>query len=248
MPDPDFTARGEVCEYCDVAITAGAVALFAVLLLPNVAATLTRRRKPAKGKAWVEKGDFDAAIAELTESIRLDPKDANAYCGRGFAYGSRGELDKAIADLTEAIRLNPKLAIAYYNRGRAYKGKGDLDKAVADLDASVETNPSLRPIMRNAVQYGFAAGTTMAALPISTPRFGSTLTMRPPSSRPRPSRRSLRQQFTVARNNSVKCCGIVPRWQNSAKKPEHCTNGRRASSRGKICARAYSGMPPNRFL
>ena len=32
-----------------------------------------------KGKACLEKKDFDAAIAAYTEAIRLDPKLANAF-------------------------------------------------------------------------------------------------------------------------------------------------------------------------
>ena len=66
------------------------------------------------------KGDYDKAIADYTEAIRLNPKLAEAYYSRGFAYGKKGDYDKAIADYTEAIRLDPKYAEAYYNRGVAY--------------------------------------------------------------------------------------------------------------------------------
>ena len=62
-------------------------------------------------------GDCEKAIADYTEAIRLDPKDAKAYYNRGVAYGEKGERDKAIADFTEAIRLNPKMAWAYIFRG-----------------------------------------------------------------------------------------------------------------------------------
>ena len=58
------------------------------------------------------KGDFDKALADLTEAIRLDPKLAQAYLCRGEAYSEKGEHGKAIADITEAIRLEPKNAKA----------------------------------------------------------------------------------------------------------------------------------------
>ena len=58
-------------------------------------------------------GDHDKAIADFSEAIRLDPKRADAYYGRGTAYGHKGEYDKAIADYSDAIRLAPPKADAY---------------------------------------------------------------------------------------------------------------------------------------
>ena len=68
-----------------------------------------------KGKACLDKKDFDAAITAFTEAIRLDPKATNYY-DRGWSYGKKGDYDKAIGDDTEAIRLNPKFALAEKRR------------------------------------------------------------------------------------------------------------------------------------
>ena len=88
------------------------------------------------GHAYGQKGEYDKAIADLTEAIRLDPKSNMRWriAARGVAYGHKGEHDKAIADLTEAIRLDPKLAEAYWWRGGAYRQKGEYSKAKPDLD------------------------------------------------------------------------------------------------------------------
>ena len=56
----------------------------------------------------LRKGELDVAIADLSEAIRLDPKDASFYKNRGYAYDQKGDLDKAIADYSEAIRLDAK--------------------------------------------------------------------------------------------------------------------------------------------
>ena len=36
--------------------------------------------------AWSDKKEYDKAIADYNEAIRLDPKDANAYINRGMAW------------------------------------------------------------------------------------------------------------------------------------------------------------------
>ena len=58
----------------------------------------------------LDKGDLDAAIAALTEAIRLDPRNSQAHFHRGIAHEQAGEHDKAVKDYTEAIQLNPKNA------------------------------------------------------------------------------------------------------------------------------------------
>src|SRR5213595_440082 len=57
--------------------------------------------------------EYDKAIADYDEVIRLDPKDVFAYIYRGCAYDDKGDYDKAIADYDEAIRLDPKYALPY---------------------------------------------------------------------------------------------------------------------------------------
>ena len=60
-----------------------------------------------RGTAYRKNGDWERAIADYTEAIRLDPKYTHAYNNRGTAYGGKGDMGRAIADLTEAIRLEP---------------------------------------------------------------------------------------------------------------------------------------------
>ena len=82
------------------------------------------------GKTCLESGDFDSAIRQFTEVIRLVPQAPTGYVYRGHACGRKGEFEKAIADFTEAIRINPKDAYAYHSRGYAYDRIGSLGKAL----------------------------------------------------------------------------------------------------------------------
>lgn len=47
-------------------------------------------------------------IADLNETIRLDPKDADAYYYRGLAYQKKGDKAKADTDFAQAKKLGYK--------------------------------------------------------------------------------------------------------------------------------------------
>ena len=94
-----------------------------------------------KGKAYFDKGDFDAAIDSFSEAIRLDPHNADAYANRGRAL-IRSNLEKALADCDEATRLNPKLASAYSTRSVIYAVKRNADKAISDASEAIRLDPN----------------------------------------------------------------------------------------------------------
>jgi tetratricopeptide (TPR) repeat protein len=93
------------------------------------------------GIANLNKREWDSAIANFTEAIRLNPNFASAYYNRGRAYSMKDDRDRAIADYTEAIRLDPNKADAYYFRGNAlgysFYDKHDYDRAIADLTQAI---------------------------------------------------------------------------------------------------------------
>jgi tetratricopeptide (TPR) repeat protein len=65
-----------------------------------------------RGDAYFKKHDYDRAIADYGDAIRLLPKYAAASNNRGLAYYNMRDYDLAIADFDEAIRLDPKDAVA----------------------------------------------------------------------------------------------------------------------------------------
>jgi tetratricopeptide (TPR) repeat protein len=70
-----------------------------------------------RGVAYKLKGQYDRALQDYEQAIRLNPSNANAYNNRGVIYRIKGEYGRAIADYDEAIWLkNGDLPPAYYNR------------------------------------------------------------------------------------------------------------------------------------
>ena len=80
----------------------------------------------------IEVGDYEEAIADLNEAIRLDPNNAVAWNNRGFSKNKLGDYQGAIADLDEAIRLDPNYAVAWNNRGFSKRKLGDYAGAIAN--------------------------------------------------------------------------------------------------------------------
>jgi tetratricopeptide (TPR) repeat protein len=99
------------------------------------------------GRALVfsNKADYDRAIADCDQALKLDPSNDTAYNNRAFALIRQGNYDRAIGDLDRAIKLAPASSRAYKNRGDAYRGKGDLDRALVDLDQAINLEPELVP-------------------------------------------------------------------------------------------------------
>src|SRR5437588_1597212 len=59
-----------------------------------------------RGHAYTDKKDYDRAIADFNEAIKLAPKFASAFTNRCFTRMLVGrELSQALADCNESLRL-----------------------------------------------------------------------------------------------------------------------------------------------
>lgn len=93
--------------------------------------------------------DPDAAIADFSEAIRLDPGRGKAFASRGYAYADKGDRDRAIADYDQAIKLDPKDAGSFNNRGLVYANERDYDRAIQDYDQAIQIDPNYLKAYKN---------------------------------------------------------------------------------------------------
>jgi tetratricopeptide (TPR) repeat protein len=96
----------------------------------------------SRGVGYYSKGDYDRAIQDTGQAIRLNPTEPSFYYTRGVAYKKKGDFDRAIQDFNEAIHLNPNFERAYYDRGNAYMDKEDYDRAIQEFNEAIRLNPN----------------------------------------------------------------------------------------------------------
>jgi len=108
-----------------------------------------------RGLAFYEIKQYDAAVSDFIQALKLDPGFATAYYNRGNAYDARKDYGKAIADYSKAIGYKPEYAKAYNNRGLIYGRVGEFKKAVHDFTQAVRIDPSYAKAYNNrGMMYG----------------------------------------------------------------------------------------------
>ena len=96
-----------------------------------------------RGVTAAESNNYEKAIAECTEAIKLHPNYAEAYVYRGMIYYMVKDYDRAIADYNQAIRLDNNHNTAYYNRAFIYlHHKKDYDRAIEDFTQLIRLFPN----------------------------------------------------------------------------------------------------------
>jgi len=100
-----------------------------------------------RGAAYYDKSEFDRAIADFIEAVKIDtnlvpPYFALAYSRRGLVSAEKKDYDQAIADYSEAIKLNPNSIEVYKDRGVAYGNKNDYDRAIDDFNHAIKLDPN----------------------------------------------------------------------------------------------------------
>jgi tetratricopeptide (TPR) repeat protein len=96
----------------------------------------------ARGWTYIKENKYDKAIADLSESLRLNPNPF-IFSIRGNIYFKNRDYDKAVADYSAAIKLYPSYTNAYIDRANAYLLKGNYDGAIMDCTMAILLNPNL---------------------------------------------------------------------------------------------------------
>lgn len=93
-----------------------------------------------KNRAHVryEIDDYEGAITNCNQAIKINPDDADAYYYRGQASYALGDYEGANADFTQTIRLNPLATDVYFKRGQTRDDLDDKQAAITDFKTAAE--------------------------------------------------------------------------------------------------------------
>ena len=94
-----------------------------------------------RGQAFLQKHNYDKAIAAFNAAHDADPDDVNILHVRGFAYESKGDDDHAMADYNQVLQIRPKAYNTIYFRGTLYLRKSALQSALDDFNTTLNLKP-----------------------------------------------------------------------------------------------------------
>lgn len=101
-----------------------------------------------RGYARYFKQQYDEALSDFDESIKIFSNLAGVYYFRGLTYLAKNDPDRAIVDFNESIHLAP-FAQYYVARGDAYFEKKDYGRALADFDEALKLDPTNKDAISN---------------------------------------------------------------------------------------------------
>ena len=110
---------------------------------------LASQKEPASAEAYrmrargsIQLGDYEKAIRESDQALRMNPKDVWSYHNRGLAKAKLGRFDEAIQDYSMSISFNPHRNEAYVDRGGGIKLTEKLHLCLADFDTAIRFFPN----------------------------------------------------------------------------------------------------------
>lgn len=110
---------------------------------------VTAREHLANGREYLNNGQLNEAIGELSTAASLDPKLAEAHSLLAVAFDQKGLHDRAKESYEKAIKAEPEDAQALNNLGFSLYQSGHYRAAVDRLKRAVKLAPKDERILNN---------------------------------------------------------------------------------------------------
>lgn len=108
------------------------------------------KNKPTLPQPFLDRGNhfqniqnYEKAILDYDEYIKLVPDNQSAYMNRGNSHERLKHYDSALADYSKVIELKPRDTIAFFNRGIVYDALNNPWQAIREYDSVVIIDPRL---------------------------------------------------------------------------------------------------------
>ena len=144
------SARSEDPEYCYMGLEAHEAGNYELAInhytrcidLGELTVSILAAAYSNRGSAYYDMRDYDQAILDYDDAIRLDLSAADAYTNRGLAYIKKDNHRQAIREFDMAISADPGFFPAYHNRCLALALMGRSKEALLDCDYSLRLIPN----------------------------------------------------------------------------------------------------------
>jgi lipoprotein NlpI len=128
------------------------------LAAPDLSDDLRAQLLNARATFYCQAAQYDLAIADHSEAIRLRPGIPLEFMERAACYIGKRDFKSALADYDEAIRLAPGAAGYYQKRAYIRVWPGDSDGALADYDQVYRLAPQLPGLVDTRARLLFGMG------------------------------------------------------------------------------------------
>jgi tetratricopeptide (TPR) repeat protein len=99
--------------------------------------------------AYMAVADYDRALKDGEEAVRLNPDSPAWKNNRGEVFLKRKEYDKAIVEFSALLDQNPNYFFALYNRSEAYVRTRQFAKALADIELAMRNEGKVPALHMN---------------------------------------------------------------------------------------------------
>jgi len=131
-------------EYLGFDLSSKYIAMAKKRLSPNDADSFYGR-----ALEYAENADYDQAIRDYDQALRINPTYVDALFGRGLAYAHRGDYSEAIQDYNHVLQINPTYTEAFNSRGVAHAHMGEYSEAIRDYDQALTLSPRFTKALHN---------------------------------------------------------------------------------------------------
>jgi len=95
----------------------------------------------SRGEAHRNKGNFELAIADYDEAIKLRPEYAGHLISRALTYERKKDFQHSLDDYSAAIKIEPNNSSYFNFRAATYMAADDSRRAIADYSEALRLKP-----------------------------------------------------------------------------------------------------------
>jgi protein O-GlcNAc transferase len=136
------------------------------MVLAGAGFAVAQAPQPGLDAAWrlIAKGQREQAVALLRQTVKSDPRNADARLLLGSLWMEAGRETESLDQLSQAVQLRPKSADAHNALGEAYKTFRHPDAARPEFERAIAINPEFAQAQVNLAAIQLEAGEAAAAL------------------------------------------------------------------------------------